>query len=80
MQREALTLASAGRFGSVTQCDHGCIHLQLGQISITLTEPQYQRLVVLINDSAANFEFFRGPLTESELDPQGEEERNADEG
>ncbi len=74
MQREVLTLASAGRFGSVTQCDHGCIHLQLGQVSITLTEPQYMRLVALVADSAANFEFFRGPLTESEWDPRPQED------
>lgn|GEM_PF-4985657 len=79
MQPEVLTLANAGRFGSITQCDHGCIHLQLGQVSITLTEQQYLRLVALVSDSAANFEFFRGPLTESECDPRPEEERDEDE-
>lgn len=72
MQRETLTLASAGQFGSVTQCDHGCIHLQLGQVSITLTEPQYLRMAALVAESAANYEFFRGPLTESEWDPRSQ--------
>jgi hypothetical protein len=72
VQHESKILASYDRFGSVMRCQHGCVHIQLGQVSISLSEEQYLRLAAMINESAANFEFFREPVTESEIDDREE--------
>ncbi len=72
MPGEARILANYDRFGSVMRCAHGCIHIQLGQISISLSEEQYLRLTAMITDSAASFEFFRDAVTESEIDDREE--------
>lgn len=69
MQHKPVVLARYDRFGSVTRCLHGCIHVQLGVTSLTLTEEQYLRFAAMINDSAANFEFFRH--SQSEIDHAG---------
>ena len=69
MRPEATVFARDSEFGSVTRCSHGCIHLQLGFTTMTLTEDQYIRFVALINDSAAQYEFFRGCDTSSDDAP-----------
>ena len=67
-------LARYENFGSITRCSHGCGHVQLGQLSISLTAAQYVRFVAMVTDSAASFELFRGPVTESESDARSEPE------
>lgn len=71
MMNESVALARYEGLGSVTRCAHGCIHVQLGFTTMTLTEEQYVRLVAMLNDSAAhfaNFEFLRRALEESTSD------------
>lgn len=46
-------------FGAVLCCPRGCVHVQLGATTLTLTEAQYLRFVAMLADSAANFEFYR---------------------
>ncbi|MBI1353506.1 MAG: hypothetical protein GC160_04110 [Acidobacteria bacterium] len=72
MPLDQQVLAHYERFGSVTRCSHGCVHLQLGQMSLSLTAEQYLRFVAMVSESAANFEFFRSALTESEQDDRDE--------
>ena len=52
-------LAQSEGFGSVFLCASQMFHVQVGFTSMTLTETQYSKLVALLSDSAANFEFFR---------------------
>ena len=59
MPHEPAPLVQYEGFGSVTLCTHHCIHVQLGFTTMTLTEAQYFRLVAMLSESAANFEFFR---------------------
>jgi hypothetical protein len=54
-------LAYKQAFGVVSLCPHGCIHIEVGRISISLTEVEYAELVALINESAANYELLRHP-------------------
>lgn len=60
MRVEPSVLARYDGFGSVARCAHGCVHVQLGGTTLTLTEFQYQRLVAMLVDSAAAFEQQRG--------------------
>lgn len=52
-------LACKPAIGAVSRCSHGCIHLQVGRVIISLMEDEYMVLVALINDSAANYELLR---------------------
>jgi len=47
MQLKPVVLARYDCFGSVTRCLHGCIHVQLGVTSLTLTEEQYLRFAAI---------------------------------
>lgn len=67
MQGKPVVLSHYDGFGSVTRCLHGCIHVQLGGTSLTLTEEQYLRFAAMLNDSAANFELFRHAQSEIDL-------------
>ena len=60
MHAEPSVLARYEGFGSVARCRRGCVHVQLGGTTLTLTEFQYQRLVAMLVDSAAAFERQRG--------------------
>lgn len=62
MKRNPRVLARYEDFGSVTRCEHGCVHVQLGHAVMTLSEPQFMRFVAMLSDSAANFEFFRSDV------------------
>ena len=68
MQHELAVFACDDDFGSVACCSHGCIHVQVGATTITLSKEQYLRFVVMIADSAANYEQFR--LNQAEPDPE----------
>jgi hypothetical protein len=58
MKRDEQTiLADTPGFGRVYDCgDCGCIHLQVGAISITFTPEAYMKLVAMVNTSAASME------------------------
>lgn len=65
MNGEAALLARDDGFGAVALCSHGCVHVQIGSITLTLTESQYQRLVAMLTDSAADFEMKRVGRTQA---------------
>lgn len=70
MQHKTIVLSQHIEFGSVTRCLHGCLHIHLGHTTFTLSEDQYFRFVAMINESAANYEYFQaGPADEGRLDP-----------
>lgn len=56
MEMQAAVLARTPNLGSVTQCPHGCIHVQVGHSSWSFTEEQYVLFVALLTDSAAAYE------------------------
>ncbi|MCB9383286.1 MAG: hypothetical protein H6509_01625 [Bryobacterales bacterium] len=60
MAPRAMVLARADQLGCVTQCAHGCIHVNIGHASWSFSEEQYMRFVTLLCDSAATFEAQRG--------------------
>jgi hypothetical protein len=35
----------------VYQCPHGCVHVRLNNVTLTFTEPDFQRLVHLLRDA-----------------------------
>lgn len=74
MHPNPTVLAQYEDFGSVTSCGHGCVHVQLGFAVLTLTEAQFHRLVAMLSDSAANFEFFRAAAAEAAADPSAEDD------
>ena len=57
---QATVLARSEQLGCVTQCAHGCVHVQVGHASWSFTEEQYIRFVALLTDSAAVYECLRG--------------------
>jgi hypothetical protein len=65
-----IVLAEAGNFGRVYDCGScGCVHLQVGAVTLTLAPDAYLHLVALLNTSAANFELWmarRGAEVETE--------------
>ena len=60
MALQATVLARSEQLGCVTQCPHGCIHVQVGHASWSFTEDQYVQFVALLTDSAAAYESLRG--------------------
>ena len=58
MKRDEQTiLAESPGFGRVYDCgDCGCIHMQVGAVSITFTPDAYMKLVAMVNTSAASME------------------------
>ncbi len=68
MQDKTAVLARYEGTGSVVRCSHGCIHVQLGPVAISLTEENYLRFVAMLADSAANFELFRQAGGELDFD------------
>ena len=68
MHCESALLARYDGFGSVARCGHGFVHVQVGLTTLTLSEAQYQCLVAMLADSAANFESQR--LSETELESE----------
>lgn len=65
MNGEPALLARDDGFGAVALCSHGCVHVQIGSITLTLTESQYQRFVAMLTDSAADFEMRRAGRTQA---------------
>ena len=59
MGNPIVTLASKKEFGRVYCCNCGCIHVQVGPVSLTLSLDDYMHFVDLIHTSAANFELVR---------------------
>jgi hypothetical protein len=52
--------ASAPGLGQVYVCDDcGNVHLQIGPVNLTLTPEAYLQFVVLLSESAANFEVWK---------------------
>lgn len=74
MPPPATVLARADELGCVTQCPHGCIHIQVGHASWSFTQEQYMRFVALLSDSAAAYEERRayGELDNPESSASGE--------
>jgi hypothetical protein len=72
MQPLATVLARSEQLGCVTQCPHGCIHVQVGHASWSFTEEQYVRFVALLTDSAAAYECLRGDYEGIDLDDASE--------
>ena len=76
MQKCGTLLAASDGFGQVYDCGHcGNIHLQVGNVSITLGPPAYMQLVAMISTSAANFELWleQRNLGRTEMEQQNEE-------
>ena len=61
MHRSSGLLAQYDGFGAVMRCNHGCVHIQYGATTLTLSEAQYLRFVALLAESAANYELLRQP-------------------
>ena len=59
MSREGGWLARQDGFGAVVCCARGCVHVQFGATTLTLTEGQYMQFVAMLADSAANYEMYR---------------------
>ncbi len=59
MRSNSRVLAQYEEFGSISRCEHGCVHVQLGFIVMTMSEAQFMRFVAMVSDGAANFEYFR---------------------
>ena len=59
MNREAGLLARHEGIGAVVCCARGCVHVQFGATTLTLTEEQYVQFVAMLADSAANYEMYR---------------------
>ena len=59
MNREAGLLARHEGLGAVACCARGCVHVQFGATTLTLTEGQYMQFVAMLADSAANYELYR---------------------
>ena len=72
MEPQANILARNPAVGYVTQCPHGCIHIQVGHSSWSFTEEQYVSFVGLLNDSAAAFELRRWQADEAAGDESEE--------
>ncbi len=72
MKRPRAILAEIPSFGRVYDCGAcGCIHLQIGAVSLTLSPEAYMQVVAMVNTSAANFELW---FEQSRGDGDGEEE------
>lgn len=57
MKTDQTILADSPSFGRVYDCgDCGCIHCQIGAVSITFTPDNYMKLVAMVNTSAAAME------------------------
>ena len=70
----SMLLAHHQEFGSVHRCSHGCFHVQEGTATIALNEGQYRCLVVMLNDSAVNYESLLSqfePEASNGLEPGG---------
>lgn len=59
MNREAGVLARQEGLGAVVCCARGCVHIQFGAATLTLTQEQYLGFVAMLADSAANYELYR---------------------
>jgi hypothetical protein len=54
-----IVLAEVENFGRVYDCGScGCIHLQVGAVTLTLSPDAYLQVVAMLNTSAANFELW----------------------
>ena len=69
MDNRVAVLARSQSVGAVSRCVHGCIHVRLGAVTVTLSEEQYFAFVAMINESAANFELFRQTGEEFDFGP-----------
>lgn len=57
MHNPTLVLAERANFGRVYDCgDCGCIHLQVGPVTLALAPDAYMQLVDMLLASAASFE------------------------
>ena len=64
-------LAQYEGFGAIMRCSRGCVHIQYGATTLTLSDAQYLRFVALLAESAANYELLRQPSLGAE-DPVAE--------
>lgn len=69
MDNRMAVLARSQSAGAVSRCAHGCIHVRLGAVTVTLSEEQYLAFVAMIHESAANFELFRQTGQEFDFGP-----------
>jgi hypothetical protein len=56
MNIPSVSLAEREHFGRVFTCAHGCVHVQIGPVTLSLSPDDYMQFVDLINTSAAHFE------------------------
>ena len=66
MNCEAGLLARQEGLGAVVCCARGCVHVQFGATTLTLTEGQYVQFVAMLADSASNYEMYRQRFRRSE--------------
>ena len=59
MLRQRCILARSESLGRLSCCPHGCFHLQIGRVSLALSEEEYIELVAMINQSASRYELLR---------------------
>lgn len=56
-RRDHMILAESQGFGKVYDCGEcGCIHMQVGAVSISFLPEAYMKLVAMVNTSAAALE------------------------
>lgn len=75
MNAESGLLARYDGSGSVTCCQHGFVHVQLGLTTLTLTHAQYQRFVAMLADSAASFDLLAASGVRPDNRPDGRQSR-----
>ena len=76
MQTEAGVLARQEGLGAVVCCPRGCVHIQFGATTLTLTQEQYVGFVAMLADSAANYEMHRHSHRRSGIEAIDEHETN----
>ena len=59
MADESTLLAHKRGFGSIYRCAHGCIHVQTGATTVTMSEKQYLEFVAMVAESGSMYELFR---------------------
>lgn len=69
MLQEGPILAQSESLGNLTRCPHGCFHLRIGRMNLSLNEREYIELVAMINESAANYELLREGSREGGASP-----------
>ena len=74
MLQQRHILAQSESLGNLTRCPHGCFHLRIGRMSLSLSEREYIELVSMLNESAANYELLREGWREDGASPYSEDD------